>query len=933
MKNILHFKADGIDGEKVEEQFEGIGNEAQKADKEIRKLGDAGKDSMRELLKFELVKQAIEGVKQAFSQVKDYVMGFVEDFASADLAVNKLRGGLERIGQASYFDVLIRQASQLSKVTPFDDDDITNMQSMLTTFDGISAQAVEKLTPAMLNLASAFAQGGDTGMNLTQVAVLIGKSAGAELWGALKKVGIVMTEVQQKMLETTSGMERINVFLEIMAQNGNITAEAFGKTLAGQLQIAKNEIGNISESLGEALAPAAMFVIEHIKSFAENLQKLPDAAKIAIVAIGAIAIAGMALAAVFSVLDVTTGGVLIYLGLLATGLAALITLIVSNIDRIEEYISENQTLMKLTSDLAYSFEELKAGLSQLWDEISEVIGNTKSLRQVIITLIETELRGLLAILNIVTKAFNFLIDVVTLAARGFGIFKDVVFYAVGAVVDKVQNGFNIIKNAIKSVMDFFNMGVPKTFSDSIGSIVDFAVSKINALKNAVKWIMGVGDWANTAEVEQTAETGTTATTWKAGQYLPTTTPKAPKEGKGGDKKDEDPYKEETKALKALMKEHEDYIKDIEKRIQLGELTPIALLEEIAAYKKAILEMQLVLEKAENKKEVDSKILDLRIQENKILNLNNDALKDTIALGKKIADDDKKKFAEKMKLEAKGYEELKDKRIANETDVYQKQIDTINAKWDKEDARINEVYAGIDVKEELLAETKKARMEELRNAEMNDTSSILNWTVQGFNAVQGTIQSGFANMWENVFGHANSLFEIFMQKVFEAFIALAATAVFKLIMSVLNPFGAVASAAMPTPGFAEGGFTGLGAAGEIAGIVHKNEFVVSSKGVNSSTLPLLEAMNSGQDISNFLQDTVRVPNISLPSINLEERSKGSAGVTELHVHVGGISVESKSILGSSKTELTKIVKEKFAPALSNFLRNTGQKIFTDNIKEK
>lgn len=930
MKNIFHFKADGIDGTKVEETFNGIGKQAQETDRHIKSMGESGNEAVKELLKFEVVKQAVEGLKEAFSRVKEYLLGFIEDFAAADLAVNKLRGGLERIGQKGWFDSLISQASELSKITPFDDDDITNMQSMLTTFDGISAEAIQRLTPAMLNLASAFAQGGDTGMNLTQVAILIGKSAGAELWSALKRIGIVMTEVQEKMLETTSGMDRINVFLEIMAQNGNITAEAFGKTLAGQLQIARNEIGNISESLGEVLAPAAEFVIAHVRNFSENLQKLPDAAKIAIVAIGAIFIAASGLVAVFTVLNIETAGVLMAIGALATGLAAFVTFIIAYIDEIKEWVYSHEDLKKIINDIMYSFGQLEAALGRLWDEISEVIGNTKTLREVLMYLIEAELRGLLITINLVLKAFDFLANVITIVVRGFGVFKDAVVNTLSIIVNVVQSGFNTVRNAIRSVLDLFDIPVPTTFTNSIAKVVDFAASKINSLRKSILGLFGLGEEANTAVVNVEAESGTVATTWKAGDYLPKTQPKSQeKEGKGESEKD--PYKEETKNLRELLELQKRQIEHVQKLIELGEATPIQLLDILALHKKQLAEIQNTLEKQQNIEEVQNKILDIRIQENKILNLNKDAVNDTITLGKKIVEDDKKKFADKMERESKAYDELKNKRIQNETDAYQKSIDSINAKWDAEDKRIEETYKDTAVKEELLKQNRIARMQELRQAEMNDTSSFLNWTVQGFNSVQSAIQSGFSNMWTSVFGEANSLFEIFMQKVFEAFIALAATAVFKLILSVLAPEAAIVAYATPSPGFAVGGYTGDGRAGDVAGIVHKREFVVSEKGVNNETLPILEAMNRGENISRFLQDTVTVPSLSLPSVNISQKQSEGAGVKNISLGGISVSINSNSLESMNDQEWDRMVDSKLIPKISRGLKRLRKPVLDDKIK--
>ncbi|MBX7047217.1 MAG: hypothetical protein K1X86_15410 [Ignavibacteria bacterium] len=931
MKNTLDFKAEGIDNNKAKENFRGISEEAQKADNSIRGMGDAGKDSIKELLRFEIVKQAVEGVKEAFSRVKEFVMGFVQDFADADLAVQKLTGGLERIGQQGWFDTLLKQASELSKITPFDDDDISNMQAMLTTFDGISAEAIQKLTPAMLNLASAFAQGGDTGMSLTQVAMLIGKSAGAELWSTLKRVGIVMTEVQQKMLETTSGMERVNVFLEIMAQNGNITAEAFGKTLAGQLQIAKNEIKNISESFGQALAPAALMIIGYVKTFAENLQKLPDAVKIAIVGIGALVIAVSSLIAVFTVLNIETAGVLIALGAIVTGLTAMVTWVIINIDKINDYISSHENLRRTIENVKGNIDHIVNSFDKLYKKIGDIIGGTEQFDKAVKRFIDANLFALATLIGAVVNAIDTFVSTMVLAAKGFETVKNAIAYSVGVVVSVIESGFNSIKNMINTVLGLFNLKISSTLTDSIGSLVDWAANKVKGLTDALRDLLGISRDANTAKVQQEAMAGTTATTWKAGDYLPKTTSNTKNDG-GKKGKDEDPYKEETKNLKELMKEQEEEIKIIEKKIQLNEATPIQLLEQIRLYKQVLMEIQTGLEKEQNKKDVDAKILDLRIDENKILNLNNEAVKDAIELAKKLIDDDNKKFAEKMERQGKAYDELRQKRINNETNVLQRQVLAVNYKWDLEDQRINTTYKDIDIKEQLLKENKIARMRELSELEMNDTGSILNWTVQGFNAVQNEIGNGFHKMWEDVFGHANSLFEIFMQKVFEAFMQFAATAVFKLIMAVLNPGGAVVSAAAPASTFSEGGFTGTGGNDEPAGIVHKNEFVVSSKGVTPETRPILERLNRGEKINSFIADTIRERRIVYPaSGDMSQTAKGDT--INLNINVEGVSVVQKNLLPARRADLIAAIDNQLLPEISSSLHRAGKKFLDDTIKPK
>jgi hypothetical protein len=55
--------------------------------------------------------------------------------------------------------------------------------------------------------------------------------------------------------------------------------------------------------------------------------------------------------------------------------------------------------------------------------------------------------------------------------------------------------------------------------------------------------------------------------------------------------------------------------------------------------------------------------------------------------------------------------------------------------------------------------------------------------------------------------------------------------------------AIAAQKMPEGGFEEGGFTGEGNKKKVAGVVHKNEFVVNAKATKKNR-NILEAMNDG-----------------------------------------------------------------------------------------
>src|SRR5690606_25779786 len=123
----LKFNPDGS-FDKIEEDIKDIGKASQQTTDETKKFGDAGDQAVKKLFRLEAVQAIINGIKQAFTGVKDYVMDFVNSWADAELTQEKLRGGLERLGSGDYLQPLLDQATQLQSITPFSDDEIVNMQ-------------------------------------------------------------------------------------------------------------------------------------------------------------------------------------------------------------------------------------------------------------------------------------------------------------------------------------------------------------------------------------------------------------------------------------------------------------------------------------------------------------------------------------------------------------------------------------------------------------------------------------------------------------------------------------------------------------------------------------------------------------------------------------------------------------------------------------
>jgi hypothetical protein len=153
-------------------------------------------------------------------------------------------------------DAINDMASKLSKVTKFEDDAIVGGENMLLTFTNIGKDVFPGATEAMLDMSTAM------GTDLQSSAVMLGKALNnpAEGLSALTRVGVTFTAEQERMVKQmmaagdVAGAQAI-ILGELQKEFGG-SAEAAGQTFAGQLEIAKNALGNMGEAIGTAMLPA-----------------------------------------------------------------------------------------------------------------------------------------------------------------------------------------------------------------------------------------------------------------------------------------------------------------------------------------------------------------------------------------------------------------------------------------------------------------------------------------------------------------------------------------------------------------------------------------------------------------------------------------------------------------------------------------------------
>ena len=159
-------------------------------------------------------------------------------------------------------DMANRLATELQNVTRFEDDAVLGAESILLTFTNIGREVFPDAMWAAADLSQAL------GTDLQSSVMMLGKALNDPLSGitALKRAGVQLTDQQEamikKMIEAgdTMGAQKI-ILQELETQVGG-SAKAYGETLAGKLEIFNNKLGDVKETIGNALIPALSTLVD-----------------------------------------------------------------------------------------------------------------------------------------------------------------------------------------------------------------------------------------------------------------------------------------------------------------------------------------------------------------------------------------------------------------------------------------------------------------------------------------------------------------------------------------------------------------------------------------------------------------------------------------------------------------------------------------------
>lgn len=282
--------------------------------------------------------QGFKNVGMAISAVSAPIVAFginaVKAFSDSQKVTAQLDAVLKSTGQTAGVtrDMALDLAAGFQQVTMFEDEAILSGENMLLTFTNIGKDVFPTATQTMLDMSTAL------GQDLTQSAMQLGKALNDPIQGvtALRRVGVQLTDEQEALVKSFMDVGDVasaqKIILQELQREFGGSAEAAGKTFAGQLAILQNQLGEVSESVGKVLVPVlsslvTTYIMPIVNKIVEWVDKNPELVlQIAALAVGGVAL-GAALYVVGAVLPAIVSGVGLLLSpvvLLAAAFAALV---------------------------------------------------------------------------------------------------------------------------------------------------------------------------------------------------------------------------------------------------------------------------------------------------------------------------------------------------------------------------------------------------------------------------------------------------------------------------------------------------------------------------------------------------------------------------------------------------------------------------------
>jgi hypothetical protein len=228
-----------------------------------------------------------------------------KSFVDSAKAIAQVEAAVKSTGGAAgkSVDGLAKMASELQRVSLFDDDEILqNVTANLLTFTNVAGTEFDRAQQAVLDLSTRL------GTDLTSATVQVGKALNDPIKGvtALGRAGVQFSAQQKELIETlvesgdVAGAQAV-ILGELETQFGGAAAAAANADPYTQLA---NEIGNLAEEFGGIINDALKPLLALIRDVVDEVKGWSDETKtLAVVVGGLLAAIGPTLIAVSGMIN------------------------------------------------------------------------------------------------------------------------------------------------------------------------------------------------------------------------------------------------------------------------------------------------------------------------------------------------------------------------------------------------------------------------------------------------------------------------------------------------------------------------------------------------------------------------------------------------------------------------------------------------------
>ena len=297
-----------------------------------------------------------------------------EQQAEAELKLEKVYEKNMGAGKAAA-DATLEYASALQQVGVIGDEVTIAGAGVLAQYAD-TPEAINNILPALDNYLAK-----TKGLDATQedaeaAAKLFGKALNGN-YTTLERNGIVLSDNQKAMLENASMEERAAILADIVAQKTGNMNEELANTPSGQIQQAKNALGDMGEEIGAILLPAVADLVSwfqdnlmpKIEEFIGWVQQHPKITLFALALLGIIAVLGpliMAFGGLITAIGAITGA----FGAMAAAESIALAPILLIVAAIAAAIAIGVLLYK-------NWDKIKAKASELWTAIKQKFADIK----------------------------------------------------------------------------------------------------------------------------------------------------------------------------------------------------------------------------------------------------------------------------------------------------------------------------------------------------------------------------------------------------------------------------------------------------------------------------------------------------------------------------------------------------------------------------